>query len=494
MATKMLELWSSLQLLLVVLWLVSVWAVRAGGPLANRRLRLLLLLGVALLLLPLPTPEVSRLVPLQAEFEAIRPVTAGVASLAAPGAPVRVAAEGLAVFLVGSALLVFSVQLGRTVVLCRNAVVRLRCGAITVAIAEVPAPRTLWLGRHWILLDPQTAASAEHRDLAVQHEVQHIRHGDTLWAWVNALLVAVSAPNPFAWLFVRNLTELDEHGVDHALVARPGVSARAYGRLLLSTATGGSSVLALAAGLSPKTPLHRRLQMLENARPTRILPWITASLLLGSVAFARPALPMATDLDARIAATNHHGVVVPDTEVVQQAWDRFTVGRGQAFLERALERREDQRAFILDALAKAELPAQLEAVALIESGYDDQLLMGDPTSESGPRGAGLWMFIPSTARQYGLVVTPDRDDRLDRELETEAAIALLSDLYEEFGDWGLALAGYNQGARHVRAAIEREGTRDVSTLVEAGALNRYVPMVWAAMLILEGEKSSSAAR
>ena len=98
-------------------------------------------------------------------------------------------------------------------------------------------------------------------------------------------------------------------------------------------------------------------------------------------------------------------------------------------------------------------------------------------------GSGLWMFIPATARTYGLRVDEAVDERLDPVRETEAAVALLSDLHAEFGDWGLALAAYNQGPSHVREAIRAHGTRDVWALCAEDALNDYVPTVWAAMLI-----------
>jgi len=77
------------------------------------------------------------------------------------------------------------------------------------------------------------------------------------------------------------------------------------------------------------------------------------------------------------------------------------------------------------------------------------------------------------------------DDRLDEVVETDAAMRLLSDLYDEFGDWPLALAGYNQGAGRVRRAIAEQGTRDAWELIESGALNRYAALVMAAAIVIE---------
>jgi membrane-bound lytic murein transglycosylase D len=95
------------------------------------------------------------------------------------------------------------------------------------------------------------------------------------------------------------------------------------------------------------------------------------------------------------------------------------------------------------------------------------------------------MFIPQTARQYGLRVDEQVDERLDPELETAAAMALLTDLHDEFGDWGLALAAYNKGARAVRKAIHSSDSRSVLRLIELGALSPYAARVMAAALLME---------
>jgi len=100
-------------------------------------------------------------------------------------------------------------------------------------------------------------------------------------------------------------------------------------------------------------------------------------------------------------------------------------------------------------------------------------------------GAGIWMFIPQTARKYHMRVDDEHDDRLDETIETIAAAELLTNLYAEFGDWHLALAGYNQGAGAVRQAIADEGTSDPWELIRAEALNDYVPLIMAGAIVIE---------
>jgi hypothetical protein len=122
------------------------------------------------------------------------------------------------------------------------------------------------------------------------------------------------------------------------------------------------------------------------------------------------------------------------------------------------------------------VPVNLAAVILIESG-------GRATALS-PKGArGLWQLMPDTARRYGLRVDETRDDRLDLFKATDAAARYLHDLYEQFGDWRLALAAYNTGEANVGVAILKAHTQDFDQLTSLRMLpletRNYVPRVLA---------------
>jgi membrane-bound lytic murein transglycosylase D len=97
----------------------------------------------------------------------------------------------------------------------------------------------------------------------------------------------------------------------------------------------------------------------------------------------------------------------------------------------------------------------------------------------------MWMFIPPTARLFGLRVDRVLDERLDPGRETAAAARYLARLHRHFGDWGLALAAYNRGERLVEAAILESGSRDTWALVSRGLLSRYPAVVMAAGLLAE---------
>jgi soluble lytic murein transglycosylase-like protein len=155
--------------------------------------------------------------------------------------------------------------------------------------------------------------------------------------------------------------------------------------------------------------------------------------------------------------------------------------RGRAYVRASISRSEATYGVMVDdALAAYGLPPQLAAVPLVESGYDNL-----PAHRNPVGAAGLWQFMPETARMYGLRVDATVDERLDPARATDAACRLLRDLRARHGDWGLALAAYNQGDQAVITAVAAEGTRDVGALIEAGALNDYAAQVLAAAMVLE---------
>lgn len=148
----------------------------------------------------------------------------------------------------------------------------------------------------------------------------------------------------------------------------------------------------------------------------------------------------------------------------------------QDFFDAAKAREATVRAVFEPAADARDLPHELLAVALIESGFEDHAPL-----PHYPHPAGVWQFIPSTARTYGLVVDRETDERRDLEKATGAALDLLSDLHAEHRDWGLAIAAYNVGSPRLNTVIADEKTRDLCTLIEAGALPPYAADVLAAI-------------
>jgi membrane-bound lytic murein transglycosylase D len=150
--------------------------------------------------------------------------------------------------------------------------------------------------------------------------------------------------------------------------------------------------------------------------------------------------------------------------------------RGRSMLAGWVKRSGRYGAAIRNVLREQGLPEDLLWLALVESGFD-------ATIHSHAGAAGLWQFVPSTGRVYGLTVTRRVDERLDPERATLAAIRHLSDLHTRFGNWELAFAAYNMGYGGLLNAIRKYNTNDYWELrrLEAGLPYEtalYVPKIF----------------
>ena len=103
-----------------------------------------------------------------------------------------------------------------------------------------------------------------------------------------------------------------------------------------------------------------------------------------------------------------------------------------------------------EELTKAGLPIELHAMAIIESALN-------PTITSKMGAGGLWQFMPTTGKAYGLTINSMVDERFDPVKSTRAACRYMKDLYNMYNDWGLALAAYNCGPGNVNKALAATG-------------------------------------
>jgi membrane-bound lytic murein transglycosylase D len=130
--------------------------------------------------------------------------------------------------------------------------------------------------------------------------------------------------------------------------------------------------------------------------------------------------------------------------------------------ENGLKRSQKYMPYIEAQLAKEGLPKELAWLAMVESQFT-------PKINSHAGAGGMWQFMPSTGRRYGLRIDRDVDERYDWQKATGAAIAYLKDLYAMFGgEWPLAISAYNMGEYGLeRAIVAAGGERDIWTLIDS---------------------------
>ena len=145
-------------------------------------------------------------------------------------------------------------------------------------------------------------------------------------------------------------------------------------------------------------------------------------------------------------------IQLPYNSIVRGYINRYTDSR-YGTISRILGMSQYYFPLIEDELLKEELPVELRALPIIESALS--------TTAVSPMGAvGLWQFMPSTGKSYGLEVNSLVDERRDPYRATQAACRYLKDLFAIYNDWSLAIAAYNCGPGNVNKAIARSGGKN----------------------------------
>lgn len=147
------------------------------------------------------------------------------------------------------------------------------------------------------------------------------------------------------------------------------------------------------------------------------------------------------------------GFAMPDRDEARIEPQRRWHERHPGYLDRVATRAEPFLHYIVEEIERRDLPMELALLPIVESGYD-------PFAYSHGRAAGMWQFIPSTGRHFGLKQNWWYDGRRDFIAATDAALTYLEQLAERFdGDWELAMAAYNGGGGTVSRAIRRNRQR-----------------------------------
>lgn len=146
------------------------------------------------------------------------------------------------------------------------------------------------------------------------------------------------------------------------------------------------------------------------------------------------------------------------------------------YIKRMVERSQKYLFHIVEEVEKRGMPTEIALLPMIESAYN-------PQAYSSGSASGIWQFIPSTGKHFGLKQNWWVDNRRNIMFATDAALTYLQKLYTMFGAWDLALAAYNAGEGTVGRAIERNKKLGLPTDFESLNLpietKNYVPKLQA---------------
>jgi hypothetical protein len=490
------------------------------GPREEARLHLGLMLA-AIFFTALPTPGGAPLPLVATRVELGRTFFAGTeprnglpeSILRVPGLPPRsggaplgaCAAIALALFAFGLGIVGADyLRLSRVL---RRATVFRALGRVRIAVADgIASPFSARTPRAaWVVVPPSFLRDAAAFRIAVAHELQHHRAGDSLACHLAAPWRALCFFHPLRALQAAATAEAQELACDEVLVnQRRRVGAGDYARCLIraaeSAAKGreGRAIAAAPSLFSERHLLVRRIEsMYTNKRNVKWVTWalgIAAGITLACGARAGGAWVIDSRVTGRqmaeMAVRARQGTSFPiavNDDVLRELNRFLGTERGREYVRNARERLARMRPLLERELADRRVPEELLAVGLIESGFENL-----PESANPQKSAGVWQFIPSTARAFGLRVDDVVDERLDVEKETDAAFRYLAANQLRFGNWLLGIMAYNMGERALDAAIQRAGTRDPWKLVAMGHENDrgYLAKFMAGLLILKNQPES----
>ncbi|HTP95971.1 MAG TPA: transglycosylase SLT domain-containing protein [Burkholderiales bacterium] len=192
-------------------------------------------------------------------------------------------------------------------------------------------------------------------------------------------------------------------------------------------------------------------------------------------------LPLNPAIDLTVPAVGlwariRNGFALPDIDSPlvheQEAW----YANRPEYVKRMVARSQRYLYHVVAEIEKRGLPSEIALLPMIESAYN-------PTAYSRSHASGIWQFIPSTGKLYGLEQNFWQDERRDVLAATRAALDYLEKLYDQFGSWDLALAAYNWGEGAVARAIARNEARGLPTDYQSLTMPRetryYVPKLQA---------------
>ncbi len=408
--------------------------------------------------------------------------------------------------------------------ICRPLPVWKRIGRVRLVVSDdLGSPFAARVDGHaYIVIPSALLVDRQRLRLVIAHEVGHHRAGDLRIAAVVQAVGVLFFWNPLLAWFQRALAELEDLACDRRVLERPAVTPAAYGDALLwaisivappsgdrqIAALGGRAMASgVGSGVGSRDVLRRRFAMMTTetktktktttTKPARSLvqgPAMMATALAavtllaswsvsGAVGERRLSLGEIAALASQIEAREHFPVLV-DERVAEAINQRIGTPEARAKLKAAFNRMKPLRPMLDQTFQEQKVPRVLLALALLESGFDNDVKPNRPVER---QAAGIWQFLPATARRFGLEISAGKDERLDPTRATAAAAALLRDLHAHFGDWPVAIAAYTGGRATIDklvAGADREQARR-RLLTHDSELGHYLVGAMASIILIE---------
>ena len=173
-----------------------------------------------------------------------------------------------------------------------------------------------------------------------------------------------------------------------------------------------------------------------------------------------------------------------DRQDIYERMDRELISFTYMHTNSTLMLKRSKRIFakVVPILRANGVPEDLKYLMAIESNFD-------PKALSSAGAAGLWQFTKSTAKEYGLEVASEVDERYHIEKETVAACKYLLKAYDKYGDWMTVAASYNGGQNGISKRIENQRQRKAMDLWLVEETSRYMFRILAAKMFFEDPTS-----
>lgn len=334
--------------------------------------------------------------------------------------------------------------------------------------------------KHFIIIPDSMLENPKDLRLALRHEAQHIRQGDTYWLHFLMQLKCICFWNPFINSWIRWLHSLQEFSCDEFIIIKKKISPIDYAQCLINVANHTFNKTniphaTLAMQNLPKSILYRRITMLFNYQRNQmkklsvIIAYFSLFFIAISVAFALSGQTgmeiLSKQQIASLIQESHIAKsfqITAAPEVVAEINNIRNSKQARSMMRNSLKRMSKYLPIIQRELRKKSLPDDLVVVPLVESGYQPLEESRNPVL-----AAGIWQIIPETAKRFGLVIDDSRDDRLDTERSTQAALTYLNANYQQFHDWKLAFVAYEIGENNTERLIKKTGSHEAWTLARS---------------------------